>query len=394
MSKQQTGHIWRVKKSWYGRWYRDEIEDGVLVRSQHAEKLCDYSDRYRSKKDVKPLLAEKLAPVNEGRCSAESTLTIVKYVEEFYFPYAETELKPSTVHGYRGIWRMYLKPRLGNIVLRDFTCGQATKLLTAIHGEHKLSKKSLRHCKGLLQTIFTHAKRTDVLASDNPIQGAGLPRAAVAADKTPAYATDEVMAMLHALNGPARTAVALMFFAGLRPGEARGMKWSDYDKNILHVRRSIWRKHSTGPKTEASLADVPVAEALREILSEVPRSSDFILATPSGLPVDLHNLAARVIVPGLKRCTVCRKLESDHAKADHKFELDKSLPEWRGFYALRRGLATTLADVDTALAAKSVLRHSNIATTTAHYIKSLDPAAVRAIDKVSLLFDNASGRPN
>ena len=65
-NKHQSGYVWRVGKSWYGRWYRDEIENGIIVRCQHSEKLCAHSDRYRSKKDVKALLAEKLGPVNEG----------------------------------------------------------------------------------------------------------------------------------------------------------------------------------------------------------------------------------------------------------------------------------------------------------------------------------------
>jgi integrase len=124
------------------------------------------------------------------------------------------------------------------------------------------------------------------------------------------------------------------------------------------------------------VAPVHVPEVLSEILSATPRASDYILATPTGRPIDLHNLAARVIRPALKR--------------------DPSLPKWRGFYALRRGIGTALADVDNALAAKSHLRHANVATTTAHYIKSVDAAAVRAVDKISVLFDNAngSGRPN
>ena len=61
-----------------------------------------------------------------------------------------------------------------------------------------------------------------------------------------------------------------------------------------------------------------------------------------------------------------------------------------------RGIGTALADVDNALAAKSVLRHSNVATTKAHRVKSIDATDVRAIDKISVLFDNTngSGRPN
>jgi integrase len=397
MTRHQAGYIWRVGQSWYARWYRNEIVEGANVRVQHSEKLCTYCDRYRSKKDVKPLLAEKLVAENAGRSSAQSTLSVVKYAEGFFFPYIESELKASTVHGYRGIFRMYLKPRLANVSLRDFSCGQATKLLFDLHREHNLSKKSLRHCKNLLGVIFTHAKRNDVIAGENPIRDAAIPLRAAAANKTHAYTVQEMMAMLNTLEGTARAAVALMYFLGLRPGEARGAKWSDYDedKHILRVQRSVWRKHETVPKTEDSVAPVPVAEVLATILSETPRSSEYILATPTGRPIDLHNLAARVIVPGLQLC-VCGKRESEHAKAGHAFERDASLPEWKGFYALRRGIGTALADVDNALAAKSVLRHSNVATTTAHYVKSLDAAAVRAMDKISLLFDNTndSGRPN
>ncbi len=396
--RHQTGYIWRVGKSWFGRWYRDEIQNGATVRVQHSEKLCAVSDQYRTKKDVRPLLDEKLVAVNAGRSSAESTLSIVEYTERFYLPWVESELEASTANGYRGLWRMYLKPHLGKAELRDFTCGNACKLLSDIYQEKGLSRKSLRHCRALLSTIFGYAKQTDVIAGDNPIQGAKIPRAAKSAGKNHAYTVQEMMLMLNKLEGTARTAVALMYFCALRPGEARGIKWADYDegKRTMLVQRSIWRKHEKLPKTEESVAPVHVPEVLRDILSELPHLSEYILATPSGRPIDFHNLARRGIVAALKGCVVCRKSESKHAKADHKFERDPSLPVWRGFYALRRGIGTALADVDNALAAKSHLRHANVATTTAHYIKSVDAAAVRAVDKISELFDNAngSGRPN
>lgn len=134
---------------------------------------------------------------------------------------------------------------------------------------------------------------------------------------------------------------------------------------------------------------------LAKILAETSRTSEFILATPSGKPVDLHNVAARVIVPRLERCAVCDKSAAEHedGKAGHSFA---QLPAWRGFYALRRGLGTTATIVEADVAAKSLLRHSNIATTRAHYIKSVPAEAVRAVDKIDRLFDNqvVSARPN
>src|SRR5271168_1878726 len=128
-TRHQSGYIWKIGKSWFGRWYRDELVNGAVTRKQHSERLCAVSDTYRNDSDVRPLLDEKLVEVNNGRSSAESTLSIVEYVDKFYFAEAESELKASTVHGYRGIWKMYLKPHLGSVTLRDFSCGQASRLL-------------------------------------------------------------------------------------------------------------------------------------------------------------------------------------------------------------------------------------------------------------------------
>jgi integrase len=394
--KNQVGYIWRVGRSWFGRWYQDEKIDGVTVRKQHSEKLCEFGDRYRSKNDVRPLLAQKLAPINEGRRRPESTSSVWKYAEEFFLPYAESELKPSTALFYKNILNIYLKAHIQDISLVDFRCVDATNILAAIYRKHGLNRKSLRHCKGLLSAIFMHAKRNGAVDGTNPVTDAGIPRAAIASEQAHAYSGEEILKMLEVLSGTARAAVAVMYFCGLRPGEARGIRWENYDGKVLRVRSSIWRKHESAPKTESSVGTVPVASVLAEILSEVPRTSEFILSTPSGRPVDLHNLAARVIVPALNRCATCHISESKHEKADHDFQRDASLPQWRGYYACRRGLATLATSVDTALAAKSLLRHSNIATTEQHYIKSVPADATRAVDKISALFDNriGSARPN
>jgi hypothetical protein len=81
----------------------------------------------------------------------------------------------------------------------------------------------------------------------------------------------------------------------------------------------------------------------------------------------------------------------------HAFELDKSMPKWRGFYALRRGLGTLATSVEkNPIAAKGILRHSNVATTMRHYVKDVPSEAISAMDKIDALFNNAggSGRPN
>jgi integrase len=392
--KKQNGYIWKAGKSWYARFYRDQLEAGadgskVVVRRQHAEKLCAVSDKYRTKRDVQPLLDAILLPLNENRSRPESTLSVADYWTEHFWPFAKRELKPSTSYGYSGMWRMYLRPRLTNINLREFRCVDATNVLAAIHREHGLGRKSLRHCKALLSVVFTHAKRAGILDGSNPVTDAGIPRAAEAGKPTYAYSADEVFAMLNALAGVARTAIALMYFAGLRPGEARAATWGDYSpKNkTLCIRSSMWRKYLTSPKTADSVAPVPVAETLAEILEETRKDSGFILSSPTGKAVDLQNLAFRIVRPALAKCAKCREAKTKHNAGGHEFV---PLPEWHGWYGLRRGLATLAASVDSQLAAKSLLRHSNVQTTQQFYIKSVPADALRAIEKMDALFQNAA----
>jgi len=72
--KTQSGSIKKVGHSWYGRWREDVIVDGQVKRQQRFVKLCDCDDRYRTKFDVRPLLADKLRSLNEGRSDVRSSL--------------------------------------------------------------------------------------------------------------------------------------------------------------------------------------------------------------------------------------------------------------------------------------------------------------------------------
>jgi hypothetical protein len=145
----------------------------------------------------------------------------------------------------------------------------------------------------------------------------------------------------------ARAAVALMSFAGLRPGEARGIRWEDFDGKRLYITQSVWRKFTTDPKTPDAASPVPVIETLAEILCDLRErdgnpTTGSVLRGPSGKPMILDNLSNRVVVPALMRCAVCGEQESEH-EAEHEFKLDESIPKWAGWYSLRREVATTLA---------------------------------------------------
>src|SRR5207244_4087686 len=104
----------------------------------------------------------------------------------------------------------------------------------------------------------------------------------------------------------------------------------------------------------------------------------------NGKPLNLDNLARRVILPALSRCATCRKLEGEHKPEGHIFERDNSLPGWHGWHAFRRGLATNLHALGVEdKTIQAILRHSNIGITQNIYIKSVNESQVSAMDVLS-----------
>lgn len=386
--KTQNGTITRIGRSWYGRWREDVIVNGQTLRKQRFDKLCEVDDRYRAKADVRPLLTEKLRALNEGRTDARSSLTLAAFVSEYYDPYARENFKPSTVHGYSKLWKDAICPRVGEIRLRDFKTVDAANTLTYFAAKG-WGRRSLQHAKSLLSGIFTYAKNLGVLDGVNPVQGTLIPRKAAAPAETHASTPDEVVAILDVLRRAkdleerqklqAQTAIALMFFAGLRPGEARGARWEDYDGKTLSVKRSVWRKHTTDPKTAGAAKPVLVIEPLRELLAELretegnPANGPILRGVKAG-PLDVNMLAKRVIRPALRNPKNYRDPET------------KPL-EWQGFYSLRRGIATQLTAITRdPMAAKGLLRHSSVNTTLAHYIKDVPEVTANGMAQVERLF--------
>lgn len=389
--KTQSGTIKRIGRSWYGRWREDVIENGQTVRKQRFEKLCDVDDRYRTKADVSPLLTEKLRSLNEGRTDVRSSLTLATFVTQYYDPYARENFKPSTVHGYSKLWKDALCPRVGQTRLRDFRTVDAANTLSYFAAKG-WGRCSLKHAKSLLSGIFTYAKNLGVLDALNPVQGTIIPRKAAASAETHASTPDEVVAILDVLKRPkdieerlklqAQTAIALMFFAGLRPGEARGGRWEDYNGKTLTVKQSVWRKYTTSPKTTSAAKPVLVIEPLREHLAKLRHlegnpTKGPILRGVKGGPLDLNMLVKRVIRPALRNCENYRNPEAKNWKP----------LEWHGFYSLRRGIATQITAITRdPMAAKGLLRHSSVNTTLVHYIKDVPEITANGMAQVEQLF--------
>ena len=393
----QKGYVFHRYSSWFVR-YCDNVKqpDGTIKRKLVCKKLdVEYGGEYRTRKSVQPFVDEILAPVNSGLLNPLSTMLVTEFVEKVYLPeYVEKHLRPATQRQYKEVWKRYLSPRMGKLTLRSFRTVHGEQMLAKIAEQAKLGRSSLRHCKAFLSGAFKQAKRLGVLDGINPVMDVSIPRVPEAEEDTYAYSLGEIKAILTVLPEPARTVVLTAAFSGLRKSELRGLTWGSYTGEQLAVDRSVWNSTVSAPKTKRSRSPIPVVKDLHDAL-ELHRLRADNLAQPglpifqagNGKPLNLDNLSRRIISPALSRCNICRKREDEHETEAHLFERDKSLPEWHGWHAFRRGLATnlhTLGVDDKTI--QAILRHSNVGLTMNVYVKSVQESQVSALDSLSEKF--------
>jgi integrase len=89
--------------------------------------------------------------------------------------------------------------------------------------------------------------------------------------------------------------------------------------------------------------------------------------------MDMANLERHSILPSVNRCAQCGVSEGKpHRKQDHDHDYvrDVRIPEWHGWHGARRGLGTNLNRLGVAdTLIQRILRHADVATTQAYYIK-------------------------
>jgi len=393
----QKGYTFHRGSSWFVRFMDDVLQgDGSVKRALVCKKLpVPYDGHYKTKKDVRSFVLDIIEPVNSGTMNVQSTMTITQFVEKIHLPKLQQRgRRGTTLKGYQNVWRIHLKNRIGAVALRDFRTVHGEQVLAEIakddlfdrHGKTNLllTHSSLARIKSFLSGIFKQAKRLGILDGVNPVVDVSIPKGG-ASRETYAYNAEEIMAIASALTEPARSVVLTAALTGLRKGEIRGLTWDDFTGEQLTVRRSVVGSAVGEPKTQGSRASIPVVKMLADAL-EAHRermgklAAGYIFQAGNGSALDLDNLVTRVIIPALDRCVVCKMSKADHPQS-HEFLRDNTIPRWHGWNSFRRGLATNLHRLGVEdREIQAILRHTDIHTTQANYIKSVSMTQVNALN--------------
>ena len=232
--------------------------------------------------------------------------TLDNYVEGTWAPIHVAPLAPKTRELYAGLYDTHLSPWLGSYQLRQLTPEiigrwQADRL--AARAPIESTRKALTLLGGILQ----RAMEADRIPS-NPQRLVRKAAPAATEEVRPiAPATIERICALLSPRDRQLVLVRLLAYSGLRPQEARALRWAHVGERTLIVHAPKTRRHRTQPRSVRLLA--PLAHDLREwrLLSGRPDDSAPVIPAHGGsewTEVGYEQWITRVWAPALTRAGV------------------------------------------------------------------------------------------
>ena len=372
----QSGKTYVKGNRWYFRYQEPFITNGQKVWRDKYINLAPrerFSSSAAAEKECRQIINDALGKADT--MTADTMQPVNDFIEHFYFPSRKDDLRASTLVGYKNLHSHHLKSRFEGLRLCDLKLQLAQDILNRIARENPhLSSQTMKHCKWFSVSVFNLAAQQGAFNPEakNPFFHAAIPKTPQHRSEPTRFATlDQVLDMIDVLDEPAATVVALAAFSGLRKSEIQGLRWEDLKDNELHVQRTAWRPTHVieQTKTEASRGAVPVIPELAKHLenhrNDLPADGFIFTGAKMGRPLDLHNLANRVIRPALKKAA-----------------LEKKSISWCGWHGFRRGLATNLYELGVeAKTRQAILRHADVSVTEKHYVKPVSEVSAAAMAK-------------
>ena len=175
--------------------------------------------------------------------------------------------KPSTIRAYEHSLNLHALPWLGARQIGSITTGDIQALIERMSGDGQTGS-TIANVINPLRAIFRRLRLLGHVPA-NPTQGVVIPTAHT--KRLHAGDPADAERALAAVAEPDRCVWALAFYAGLRLGELRALRWGDVDQRgaVIHVRRS-WDAVEGGetlPKSSAGVRDVPILTRLEPYLA-------------------------------------------------------------------------------------------------------------------------------
>ncbi|MGD6778796.1 tyrosine-type recombinase/integrase [Sutcliffiella horikoshii] len=168
----------------------------------------------------------------------------------------------------------HIKPRFGHLKIKEITTQQVLEFQKYLSGELK-SLESARTIFANFKVLINHAKKFFNLRRDPTLQVPAMPRGK---KKVDFIKREEFDVRVEAIDMHYyKELTILMFYTGLRVGEAMAIKWVDVDLDNREIDiNKAWslNEKKEGPvKTAASEAVIPIPRVVVDMMTKIKKES-------------------------------------------------------------------------------------------------------------------------
>lgn len=312
IQRNQNGYVYKrgAAKVWYGRFREDVLTpNGKLVRRPRNVRLGTINEL--------PSRASAMIRLQQ-QIALQKPKTVMTFAElHKRWEVAEVPtMKTTTANYYQKILRAHLLPVFGNREIASI--GREDVQVFLAEQAPKYTKNTLRGMRVSLGKVLTWAVDSNRLEK-NACSKVKLPDAGKEKTVHRPLKAEQVIAISNDLKEPYSTLILFLAVTGLRIGEAIGIKWSDFDGDVVTVLRTIYEGKAQSPKTQKSIRSLPIPAPLLERMQKLG-GTEYVFRSREGTPVNPGNALKRYVRP------VADKL---------KIDLD-------GWHAFRRTVATKM----------------------------------------------------
>jgi len=376
MAKRANGEG-SIRKRKDGHWLTT-FPTGLYKDNGKREYIYKYFDtQAEALEELRRLQAEKSMGVSQSKAAVKTGEWMETWIEKHKAP----KLAPATLTSYRNNFRIHIKPRIGDITLRELSTYQIQRCLDAIGGSCSTFVKNYNVIHGALEKAVELG-----MIVRNPCKGVTFPKDDT--EKMRVLSKEEQQRFIQALDGEYYRPMFLMYlYSGLRMGEGIPLTWEDIDlekKTIRVCKKAIvchdFNSHSAPQvvqdfcKTKSSKRKVVITAGLVGILRE-----------------HKAEMMKRVEQSGEEWSESCLVFPNTRGNMVHNRNLQNSLYrilancgiEGATMHTLRHTYATRCFEAGVDIKAISEqLGHANVKTTYNIYVHLLEDTKAKEIDKL------------
>lgn len=242
--------------------YRSKVKVGVDADGRDIFKW--YSGKTR--KEFEQARQEVIARYIDGTALQDDQL-FGSYAVTWFNVRKKPHIKDGSIENYRTALNKDILPVFGDRNLRAIQPAEIQEFLNGFSGK---SASKITYVVATLHGIFT-AAHNDRIISFNPTAALIKPEATAADEKRALTEAERKRVEAVCLFDQNGAYLACMYYLGVRPGEARGLMWKDFDwdAGLVHIQRDIDYKAGGAAgalKTAAANRRIPIPDILRKIL--------------------------------------------------------------------------------------------------------------------------------